>query len=212
MNENLSMSLIWTGAGLVSGSLMFSYWLGKLFSKKDIRDYGDGNPGATNTWKACGWKVGLLAGLLDFGKGLAPVAIAVWAFGVQGWFLVPVAVAPVVGHAFSPFLKFRGGKAIAVTLGVWSAVTVWEGLVILGLTIGLFYVLIDHPSWSVIFAMFAFLAYLLFKQLFVIHRLDIPLLALWTGNMLVSLYKHRLDLRKSIKARSYIARIFRRAT
>jgi glycerol-3-phosphate acyltransferase PlsY len=190
---------------------MFSFWLGKL-AKKDVRDYGDGNPGATNAWKAGGWSIGLPGALLDYAKGAVPVGLAVWVAGIEGWFLVPVVLAPVLGHAFSPFLKFKGGKAIAVTLGVWSGLTVWEGVLVLGIIIGIFYTLLDHPSWSVILAMITFLAYLLFKQLFILHQLDMPILAVWTGNMLISLYKHKGDLGKSIQARPFVARIFRRTS
>lgn len=203
--------LLWTGIGFASGSLMFSYWVGKIFLKKDVRDYGDANPGAANAWKAGGWKIGLPGALLDFAKGAVPVGLAVWFFGIHGWGLVPVALAPIIGHAFSPFLKFKGGKAIAVTLGVWTALTVWEGLLILGLLIGLFYLLIDHPSWSVIFATLAYLGYMVFVALLG-RGFNIPIFAVWTGNMLILLYKHHDDLREAIHPRSYILRLFRRAS
>jgi len=202
---------LWTGAGFLAGSLMFSYWLGRLFAKKDVREYGDANPGAFNAWKAGGWKIGLAAALLDFAKGAVPVGLAVWVFGVGGWYVVPVALAPILGHAFSPFLKFRGGKAIAVSLGVWSALTIWEGLLVFGLLIGLFYILLDHPSWSVIFAMLAFLGYMILLGV-LLRGVEIPLLAVWTGNMLVFLHKHRLALREAIKPRPYVARFFRRTS
>jgi glycerol-3-phosphate acyltransferase PlsY len=211
MNTELLNSLIWTGIGFLSGSMMFSVWLGRLFTKKDARDYGDTNPGAFNAWKAGGWRIGLPSALLDFGKGAAPVAVAVWVLGVEGWYLVPVALAPILGHAFSPFLKLRGGKAIAVTLGVWTGITVWEGVIAFGLVIGLFYIIIDHPSWSVIFAMLAFLGYLIVLGLFV-RGVELPILAIWAGNMLILLSKHWVDLKKTIRTRPYIARLFRRAT
>jgi glycerol-3-phosphate acyltransferase PlsY len=50
---------------------------------------------------------------------------------VGGWGIVPVAVAPILGHAFSPFVGFKGGKAIAVSFGMWSAVTRFEGAIAL---------------------------------------------------------------------------------
>ena len=57
-------------------------------------------------------------------KGALPVALAYYVFGVSGWGLMPVMLAPILGHAYSPFLRFKGGKAIAVTFGVWTALTV----------------------------------------------------------------------------------------
>jgi len=168
-------------------------------------------PWCHNAWKAGGWKIGLPAGILELCKGAVPVGLAHWVFGINGWMLLPVALAPILGHAFSPFLKFKGGKAIAVTFGVWTAITIWEGLVVLGLLIGLFYLLIDHPSWSVILGMLASLGYLLLLGLFV-RGMEIPLLAIWAGNMAIFLYKHRIDLKKAIKPRPYILRLLRRAS
>ncbi|MBN2378942.1 glycerol-3-phosphate acyltransferase [candidate division WOR-3 bacterium] len=211
MNAELLNSIIWTAAGFASGSLMISFWMGKFFLKEDIREYGDRNPGATNAWKAGGWKIGLPSGLLEFAKGGAPVAVAVWVFGVEGWYLVPVALAPILGHAFSPFMKFKGGKAIAVTLGVWTAITVWEGLLVLGLLIGLAYIILNHPSWSLIFAMLVFLAYLVVVGLLG-RGVAFPILAVWAGNMGTFLIKHFQDLREPLKTRDYIARIFRKAS
>ncbi|MFC5451390.1 glycerol-3-phosphate acyltransferase [Paenibacillus aestuarii] len=116
--------IIWLTAGaFVSGSLMFSYWLGLLMSK-NLKTVGDGNPGALNLWKASGYKFGLAGIVLDFLKGYLPVYAALGL--VQGLGMIPIALAPIAGHAFSPFLKGKGGKAIAVTFGVWSGLTMFE--------------------------------------------------------------------------------------
>lgn len=107
------------------GALMFSYWLG-LAAKKDLKTVGDGNPGAFNLWHAAGFKLGILGVFLDFFKGYFPLVLLIESKYINNWWIVPVAVAPILGHAFSPFLKFKGGKAIAVTFGIWSAVTRFE--------------------------------------------------------------------------------------
>jgi len=107
------------------GSLMFSYWLG-LAAKKDLKTVGDGNPGAFNLWHAAGFKIGIAGVFLDFIKGYFPLVFFISAGYAKGPAIVPIAIAPVLGHAFSPFLKFKGGKSIAVTFGVWSAVTGFE--------------------------------------------------------------------------------------
>lgn len=101
---------------------MFSYWLG-LAAQKDLRTVGDGNPGAFNLWHATGYKLGIAGIFLDFIKGYLPLAIFIAAGYAKGPVLVPMAIAPILGHAFSPFLRFKGGKSIAVSFGVWSAVT-----------------------------------------------------------------------------------------
>lgn len=108
-----------------SGSIPWSVWLGRLFLRKDVRHYGDGNPGATNVFRAGGRALFFAALLLDITKAAVPVAWAFHSLGIGGWAMLPIAVAPILGHAFSPFLGFRGGKALAVTLGVWIGLTQW---------------------------------------------------------------------------------------
>lgn len=98
-------------------------WIGRLALRRDIRQYGDGNPGATNVFRAGGRGWGAVALIVEMLKGGLPVAWAYHQVGLRGWGLVPLLLAPVVGHAFSPFLKGRGGKAVAVTGGVWGGLS-----------------------------------------------------------------------------------------
>jgi len=107
------------------GSMMFSYWLAKL-ANKDLTQVGDGNPGAFNLWKAAGYKLGLLGTALDVLKGYFPLVLFLKYGLVEDIYVIPVALAAILGHVFPVFLKFRGGKAIAVTFGVWSALTGFE--------------------------------------------------------------------------------------
>jgi acyl-phosphate glycerol 3-phosphate acyltransferase len=125
-----SVIAVYALMGFLSGSLMFSYWLG-LLARVDIRDVGDGNPGGFNLWQAAGYKLGLLGIFLEFMKGYLPLLFLIEGGYVGGWGIVPVAVAPILGHAFSPFVGFKGGKAIAVSFGIWSAVTRFEGAIAL---------------------------------------------------------------------------------
>lgn len=186
------------------GSIPFSALLVKLVKHKDIRGFGDGNPGAVNAWKAGGTWLGLLAGFLDYLKGGAPAAVAIYVFGVQGWGIVPVALAPVAGHAFSPFLKFKGGKALAATFGVWSALTFYEGPVVLGLLLALFYFTVDEDAWAVAFAMLGLLVYL------VIRFYEGYILAVWAGNFAIVVYKHRLELAGGVHLKPALERSTRR--
>jgi glycerol-3-phosphate acyltransferase PlsY len=119
------------------GSLMFSYWLG-LAANTDLKAVGDVNPGAYNLWQSAGYKFGIVGVCLDFMKGYLPLAIFLSLGYIKGIAIVPVAIAPVLGHAFSPFLKFKGGKAIAVTFGVWSAVTGFEVALVYAVVLAIF--------------------------------------------------------------------------
>ena len=106
MNEPVT-NLLWIAFGYLCGALPLSYWLGKVFLHVDIRQYGDGNPGGANVWKAGGKWWGLTAIIMDGFKGLIPVALANFQGGVTGWALVAVCLAPILGHAYTPFLGFK---------------------------------------------------------------------------------------------------------
>jgi len=104
------------------------YWIGALnpaaaiarLRGTDLRAVGSGNPGATNAGRAFGWKVGVLVAVLDILKGFVP-AFVFEQLGAHEAALV-AGVAAVVGHITSPFLRGRGGKGVATSLGAVLAV------------------------------------------------------------------------------------------
>lgn len=116
------------------GSILFGYILSKVFFKKDIRKYGDGNPGTWNAFKVGGAKIGIPTLLLDYSKGLIPSIIAKNLYSQNSFYFIILSIAPILGHAFSPFLKFKGGKAMASSFGLWTALTLWEGPTLMGAT------------------------------------------------------------------------------
>lgn len=179
--------IIWILIAFFCGSLPLSVWLGRVALGKDIAQYGDTNPGAANVWRAGGAVWGLLAVLLDSLKGAIPVGLANFVFGIEGWTLAAVAIAPIAGHAFSPFLGFRGGKALAVTFGVWVGLTLWIVPTILGLFFGLYLALLKPEGWAVMAGVFSlFLVLLIFGD---------PLwLVVWAGMALILGWKHKADL------------------
>jgi len=196
-----AMAAIWTAIGFVLGSLPFSVWLGRLVLRTDIRSYGDGNPGGTNVVRAGNRGLGLLVIFLDMLKGAVPVALAHFVFGVDGWPLVPVMLAPALGHAFSPLLRFRGGKAVATTFGAWSAMSAPLGPFVMGGSVLLFYLLLKSSGWAVIAAFLAFLGFLLAPALHwrspgLSAGVTLPLLAAWAGTMTLLVWKHRAELRR----------------
>lgn len=109
----------YTMIGYLSGSVMFAYYLPKVLYKKDIRSLSkDGNPGVANTFAHAGIPVGILALVLELMKGFFPVYVASNHVEQTSLYFAFVMMAPVVGHAYSVFLKGHGGKAIAVSFGV----------------------------------------------------------------------------------------------
>lgn len=190
--------ILWTLIGFLSGSLPFSYWVGRLLARRDIRQVGDGNPGAANAWKAGGWHVGLLAAILDVAKGYVPVALA-QAGGLADFALVPVALAPVIGHAASPFLGFRGGKALAVTGGVWlaliggAAAYAFAPFALIALALQV------ENAWAGVSGVAGLLLYS------VIAPQGPYLFLIALGNLAVVLLKHRRELRQPLHLRGWAA-------
>ena len=84
----------------------------------DLRKVGSGNIGATNLFRALGAKYGLLGFGLDTLKGFAPVMAAGAALHLEGWALGAAGLVTVVGHCYSPYLRFAGGKGVATSLGI----------------------------------------------------------------------------------------------
>jgi glycerol-3-phosphate acyltransferase PlsY len=197
--------MVWVALVLVSflcGALPFSVWLGKLFVKVDVRKYGDGNPGAANVFRSGNKVMGLLALLLDISKAAAPVGIAYHNLGMLGIPMVCIAIAPILGHVFSPFLRFHGGKAISASLGVWIGLTIWKASLagVMGTVIGI--TLMTSSAWSVMLG----LAMILIALLAWIP--DPLLLMVWVSETLILVWTHRQDLRHRPALRSWLTRHF----
>ena len=102
------------------GAIPFAYIMTRLISGKDIRRYGSGNVGATNAARILGFKYGLLVALLDVLKGILAMTIAKTLLPVDSpdYFLLIAALVVIIGHNWTVFLKFSGGKGVATTFGV----------------------------------------------------------------------------------------------
>lgn len=129
------------------GSIPTSVWVGKLTSGKDIRNYGSGNAGATNTFRVLGWKPGLFVFLFDVGKGYVcgywvaqlafyigsgPAAIPHW--NIHAFLSIGCGIIAVVGHMFPVYAKFNGGKGMATACGMLIAIAP----ISVGITFGVF--------------------------------------------------------------------------
>ncbi len=120
--------LIIAGSFLL-GSIPFALLLGCIVGKKDIRRHGSGNVGATNLGRVCGWHYFPAAFALDFAKGFLPSFLFSRFHRFDDastyaplLFSVAIAFAPVLGHIFSPFLRFRGGKGVATGAGAMTSI------------------------------------------------------------------------------------------
>ena len=98
------------------GSIPFSFIIGKA-NGHDARHEGSGNPGASNVLRLCGKKAGILAYFCDIGKGIIAVLIPSFILKEQNNILILCGVAAIIGHVFSIFLGFKGGKGVATSAG-----------------------------------------------------------------------------------------------
>lgn len=126
---------LWLVAAYLLGAMPTSYLAGQARGI-DLREHGSRNLGATNVYRVLGWSWAIPVGLVDVAKGAVPV----WLFGRWAggptWLAPALGVAAVLGHVFSPFVGFKGGKGVATACGMFLAlapaavliaVPVWAG-------------------------------------------------------------------------------------
>ena len=130
----------WLLASYLLGAVPTSYLAGRLIKGIDLRQHGSRNLGATNLYRVLGWRYALPVGLFDAAKGLVPVLVFAPRVSSSELFALICGLVAVVGHVFSVFVGFKGGKGVATAAGVMLgltpvalgvAVVVWAALVYL---------------------------------------------------------------------------------
>ncbi len=173
------------------GSVPFGVLFARLFGKKDPREVGSGNVGATNVARAAGKVAGALTLLLDAFKGYLPVLLA-WSWLKSPDYVALVGFFAILGHCYSPFLSFRGGKGVATGLGVYLALSPLAVLMaagVFGLVIWRWRY-VSLASISAAWAMVPFI-YLVQKN---------PLLTLFTALIaLLITWRHRANIQRLVK-------------
>ncbi len=112
---------LWVVASYLLGATPTAYLAGRLARGIDLRQHGSKNLGATNVYRVLGWRWAIPVALIDIAKGAIPVALfGRWAAGGP-WLAVGLGIAAVLGHVFSPYMHFKGGKGVATALGVFLA-------------------------------------------------------------------------------------------
>jgi glycerol-3-phosphate acyltransferase PlsY len=173
------------------GSIPFGLLLVKLAGKGDVRAHGSGNIGATNVSRVGGKPLGILTLLLDILKGFLPVFIAKQ-LGLGDVFLSLLALTAVLGHVFTPWLKFRGGKGVATALGVALAFRAAMVLPALGVFIVLLLIFRYVSLGSVMAAVTL--------PLILVWKGATPVvLLLWVSIVLIVIAKHHENLRRLVK-------------
>jgi len=189
------------------GSIPTSIWVGQYFYQKDVRQFGSGNPGASNTFRVLGRKPGTFVLLIDILKGaLATSLIYFTAFNFDGniipWMLLAGFMA-VLGHLYPIFAKFHGGKGVATLLGVILALHPYSALSALAVFIILL-LTTRHVSVGSIGAALSYPAIL-----FWVFKWDEPFLLNFALAMtLLVILTHRSNIKRLIKGQESKVNLF----
>ena len=156
------------------GSIPTSVWVSRFFYGIDIREYGSGNAGATNSFRVMGPRLGTLVMIVDMLKGFAAVKLAYFLpfyvddeFARTG-FQIGLGLAAVLGHIFPLWADFRGGKGVATLFGLVLGISPWSAIGCVGIFLFVLY-LTRFVSLSSILASIAFPVFIL-----VIFNVDNP--------------------------------------
>lgn len=181
------------------GSFPTAIVAGKLLKKIDIREHGSGNAGATNVLRILGWKAGVLVLLIDMLKGFAPVfwftVLIVGQNDYIVYYQILAAIMAIIGHIWTIFAGFRGGK------GVGTAAGVFMGLAPLALSLGLivFIIVVAATKYVSLGSLIASLTLgiTLYVQRFIFNQ-DVPDVLLVVGSIIIALiwYAHRSNMKR----------------
>ncbi len=114
---------VWIALSYLLGAIPTSYLAGRLFRGIDLREHGSKNLGATNVYRTLGWRYAIPVALVDIAKGAVPVLVFAPRASDSQLFALACGIAAILGHVFSVFVRFRGGKGVATAAGVMLGLT-----------------------------------------------------------------------------------------
>ena len=177
------------------GSIPSSFIMGRLVRGVDLREHGSGNLGAANTFRVLGPKAAVPVLLFDIGKGF----IAVWFLSKIGdgniWFTMLAAVTVVLGHNYSIFLSFSGGKGVGTTAGAFLALAPQALIICISIWIIMLLITRIVSLASMIAALLLPVSVLLSDRLFGTET-HFLILVLSILVALLVIYKHRPNIRR----------------
>ena len=183
-------------ASYLLGSIPFGLWIGKIFFKKNLHDYGSGNTGTTNTFRILGVKAGISVFAFDLLKGTLATLLPLF-FHINGVSPLIFGLLAVIGHTFSIFDRFKGGKAVATSAGVilgFSPFFLIYLLVIFILVLWLFSMI---SLSSVVAALFALLGILIFPSIgFILTSYDLLFSIIIFVLAIIIILRHRTNLKR----------------
>jgi acyl phosphate:glycerol-3-phosphate acyltransferase len=205
------------------GSIPGSLWSGKVLYGIDLREHGSGNAGATNAFRVLGWKAGVIATIIDLGKGLFASGVIAFirvdpipTWGLVSWQAVTVVcllagLAAIVGHMFPIWAKFEGGKGVNTAAGVLFALSPLT----MAITIGVFLVVLLTSRYVSLASMLAAVTFpstvAIRRYVFDINSLDPSLLVFGALMALGIVIAHRTNIQRLLRGNENRVSSFRPA-
>jgi acyl phosphate:glycerol-3-phosphate acyltransferase len=189
--------LLWVVASYLLGSVPSSYLAGRWVRGIDLRDHGSGNLGATNTFRVLGARVAAPVMIADMLKGFVPVALFPQTDGVEAWgWALAYGAAAILGHVFSIYMGFRGGKGVATATGVFLALSpVAVGLALVG------WLVVLRLGRMVSLASIVAAVLLVVGLLATEDRPEVLTLGIFVAAFVV--YAHRANIRRILRGEEY---------
>ena len=186
----------------ISSSIPWAYYIGKVNLNYDITNFGDKNPGSVNVFRAGSTVWGLIATVLEISKSGIPIYYAISNSAVSNSAMILFVVVSLFGHGFSPLLKFKGGKSLAVTAGTWLAITKLEAFYTITPSLAMLKAIQKNDAITVTLAFSTLGFYIFFRNptSFETQYLLFGIII----NLLFIIFKHRKEYKNKIVLRMKI--------
>ncbi len=197
------MLILGAALAYLLGSLPSALLVGRLAGRIDIREHGSGNMGATNAFRVLGWRWGLVVGLFDLAKGYLPVLLLPALFDPTGnydplYLELGYGLCAIIGHIFTVFARFRGGKGVLTGLGVLLAIAPLEA----GITILVFvavFLVTRIVSLGSLLATAALCGVLFFERYAMQLAVRLELILTCLLLLIIVLVTHRSNIKRLLK-------------
>lgn len=201
MNYELILAFV---IAYLLGAIPFSVWVGQLFYGKDVRKYGSGNAGATNTFRVLGTQAGSIVLFLDIVKGSIAVSLAYYLGSIPFdslnfiYYELGLGITAAIGHIFPVYLRFKGGKGVATLFGVGISVFPVAALACVAVFVIIF-------LWTRYVSLGSMLAAVTFPivLIFYSHVRQWPVIAFAVIIPCIIIYTHRLNIRRLLKGEEH---------
>ncbi len=183
-------------ASYLLGAIPFGLWIGKIFFKKNLHDYGSGNTGTTNTFRILGVKAGIAVFIFDLLKGTLATLLPL-IFHINGVSPLIFGLLAVIGHTLSIFDHFKGGKAVATSAGIVLGFSPFFLLYLLVIFILVLWLFSMISLSSVVAAIFALLGILIFPSFgFILTSYDLLFSIIIFALAIIIIFRHKTNLKR----------------